>query len=419
MLPVFYAPVDQGPPAQVTQAPAPNYEQQFEQARNAANHGQPAMAVELYTNLLAASPANVDVLYGRGLAYSRMQQWDEAEKDFIAATDAAPGYADVWLSLAGMYERTGCPAKAVAAYDRVIALRSNDPAPYVARAKAYRDAGQPGLARADLDQAAELNGDRQAIAAARASLQPEAAVPALAALAAPGAVAPAGFDWQASLSGASTRVDPLGQRWADQAFAVRRYWERGSLAFETLRTHRFSNHDTAWALDGYANLWRGAYANVRYQQAPQQRLFPHRAWRAELYQDVGGGWELSASGDTMLFASRADIYGVGIGKYIGNYYLLLRHTNVLTAASHGTGDRLLGRYYYRGDGDSYVELAHSRGRSDDTLSLVGGRTHSGGTTINWVHYVTPHWGAKLGASYARESGGGREKGISVALYRRW
>jgi YaiO family outer membrane protein len=416
MLPVFYAPVDQAPPAQRAPAPATSYEQQFEQARNYANHGQPAMAVEMYSKLLAAAPGNADLLYGRGLAYSRLHQWDAAERDYVAAANAAPAYADVWASLADVYVWTGRPAQAVAAYGKLIALKPQDPAPYVARAKAYRDAGQPGLARADLDQAAELNGDRQAIAEARASLQPQAPVPALAA---PGAVAPAGFDWQASLSGTSTRVDPRGQRWADQAFAVRRYWAQGSLAFETLRTHRFGNHDTAWALDGYANLWRGAYANVRYQQAPQQRLFPHRAWRAELYQDVGGGWELSASGDTMLFGSRADIYGVGIGKYIGNYYLLLRHTNVLTAASHGTGDRLLGRYYYRGDGDSYVELARSRGRSDDTLSLVGGRTHSGGTTVNWVHYMTPHWGAKLGASYARESGGGREKGISVALYRRW
>lgn len=416
MLPVFYAPVDQAPPAPSAAAPAAGFEQQFEQARNYANQGQPAMAVGIYTKLLAATPDNADVLYGRGLAYSRMRQWEAAERDYVAALNAAPGYADVWASLADVYVWSGRPAQAVAAYGKLIALKPQDPAPYVARARAYREAGQAGPARADLDKAAELNGDRQAIAKARASLQPQAPVPALAA---PGAVAPAGFDWQASLSGGSTRVDPLGQRWADQAFAVRRYWERGSLGVETLRTHRFDRHDTAWALDGYANLWRGAYANVRYQQAPQQRLFPHRAWRAELYQGVGDGWELSASSDTMLFASRADIYGLGIGKYIGNYYLLLRHTNVLTAASHGTGDRLLGRYYYRGDGDSYVELAQSRGRSDDTLSLVGGRTHSGGTTVSWVYYVTPHWGAKLGASYVRESGGGREKGVSAALYRRW
>lgn len=416
MLPVFYAPVDQAPPAQAAVAPAVSYEQQFEQARNAANNGQPAMAVEIYTRLLAASPNNVDVLYGRGLAYSRMQQWESAEKDMLAATNAAPAYTDVWSSLADIYMWTDRPAKAVAVYDRLIAQKPTDAALYVARAKAYRDASQPGPARADLDKAAELNGDRQAIADVRDSMQPK--ITALA-LAAPGAVAPAGFDWQASLSGSATRVDPRDQRWADQTFAVRRYWERGSLAFETLRVHRFDDHDVAWALDGYANLWSGAYANVRYQQAPQQRLFPHRSWRAEVYQSVGSGWELSASNDTMLFASRVDIYGVGIGKYVGNYYLLLRHTNVLTATSHGTGDRLLGRYYYRGDGDSYVELARSRGRSDDTLSLVGGRTHSGATGINWVHYVTPRWGFKLGASYSRESTGGKEKGVSAALYRRW
>lgn len=416
MLPVFYAPVDQAPPAQVAQAPAISYEQQFEQARNAANSGQPAMAVELYSKLLATSPNNVDVLYGRGLAYSRLQKWAEAEKDFTAAAANAPTYTDVWLSLADLYMWTERPAKAIAAYDKAIALKPDDAALYVARARAYRDASQPGPARADLDKAAQLNGDKQAIAAVRESMQPK--ISALA-LAAPGAVAPAGFDWQASLSGGVTKVEPRDQRWADQTFALRRYWDRGSLAFETLRVHRFDDHDYAWALDGYVNLWNGAYANLRYQQAPQQRLFPHRAWRAEVWQSVGGGWEVSGSVDTMLFASRVDIYGVGIGKYLGNFYLLLRHTNVLTASSHGNGDRLLGRYYYRGDGDSYVELARSRGRSDDTLSLLGGRTQSGATSINWVHYITPRWGVKLGASYSRESTGGKEKGASAALYRRW
>ncbi|GAB2857041.1 hypothetical protein GCM10027277_26810 [Pseudoduganella ginsengisoli] len=411
MLPVLYAPLY----APVEQAPpAVNYEQQFEQARQAANNGQPGMAAAIYTTLLAASPNNVDVLYGRGLAYSRMKQWDEAEKDFLAATAAAPAYADVWASLADVYIWTDRPAKAIAVYDRLIAMKPDDAALYVARARAYRDASQPGPARADLDKAAELKGDQQAIAAVRAAMQPAAL-----ALAAPGAVAPAGFDWQASLSGSITKVDPRSQRWADQTLAVRRYWERGSLAFETLRAHRFDDHDMAWALDGYVNLWNGAYANVRYQQAPQQRLFPHRSWRAEVWQSVGNGWEVSASNDTMLFASHVDIYGLGIAKYVGNYYLLLRHTAVLTDTSHGTGDRLLGRYYYRGDGDSYVELARSRGRSDDTLSLVGGRTHSGAASVNWVHYVTPRWGFKLGASYSKESGGGKEQGVSAALYRRW
>lgn len=416
MLPVFYAPVEQAPSAQVAPASAAGYEQQFEQARKAANNGQPAMAVEIYSALLATSPNNVDVLYGRGLAYSRMKQWEEAEKDFLAATAAAPDYADVWSSLADIYMWTDRPAKAVAVYDRLIAKKPNDAALYLARAKAYRDASQPGPARADIAQAVNLGGDPQAIAALRESMQP--AVTALA-LAAPGAVAPAGFDWQASLSGSVTRVDPGSRHWNDQTLSVRRYWDRGSLAFETLRAHRFDEHDYAWALDGYANLWSGAYANVRYQQAPAQRLFPHRSWRAEVYQSVGGGWELSASDDTLLFDTRVDIYGLGIGKYVGNFYLLLRHTAILTATSHGKGDRLLGRYYYRGDGDSYVELAHSSGRSDDTLSLVGGRTHSGASSVNWVHYVTPRWGFKLGASYSRESTGGTEKGVSAALYRRW
>ena len=81
---------------------------------------------------------------------------------------------------------------------------------------------------------------------------------------------------------------------------------------------------------------------------------------------------------------------------------------------------MLGRYYYRGDADSYLELAVNRGRSDDPLSLAGGRSRSGGGSVNLVHYFSRDWGGRVGAAFSRDSGGSaRERSLTFAIHRRW
>jgi len=370
----------QTPPAQVAavQENAPSFDQQYEQARGFANAGQHELALKLYSGLLARSPGNVDVLLGRGIVYTRMQRWQEAESDLRAAATAAPNYADVWSALSNMYRWSDQPAKASEAYERLVALRPEE---------------------------------RQPIEPVVLAVQSR--------IANPEAAAPAGYSWAASLSGSWTDPARFDERWHDQTFAVRHYGEHGSLAFETLRAHRFDRHDYAWALDGYVDLWKGSYANVRYQHSATARLFPGNSGRVEVFQSLGGGWEASLSDDVLNFAGRVNIYGASIAKYIGNFYVLLRHQAIISDDSHSNGQRALVRYYYRGDADSYVEVAGSRGRSDDPLSLIGGQTRSGGGSISVVHYFTPQWGLKLGANKSRQTGQGSERGVSASLYRRW
>jgi YaiO family outer membrane protein len=201
--------------------------------------------------------------------------------------------------------------------------------------------------------------------------------------------------------------------------AVRRYARAGSLAFETLRAHRFGRHDTAWALDAYANLWRGAYANLRYQRGSAARLFPGNAGRVEVYQAFGDGWEASVSDDVLGFATRVNIYGATLARYTGDFYLQWRHQRIVARGAGGGGERLLGRWYYLGDADSYVEASVSGGRSDDPLTLVGGQSHTGGGSAAWVRYWTPRWGTRLADMFTRATGAGSERGLSFSLYRRW
>jgi YaiO family outer membrane protein len=419
----------QEPPAiQAAASPAASYDEQYARARSLAANGQPELALAAWNALLARSPGNADVLLGRGQSYARLKRYAEAEADLRTAATAAPAYADVWAALGDIYSWSGRPALAIDAYTHVIALQPNDPAHRIARAAAYRDSGDAAKARADLDAAAALGGDAQRIAAvAPPAAQPTAPAP-LAAVSAssaprtatPEAQAPAGYTWAAGASASATRVSLRDQRWYEQNLSVRRYFARGSLGVEALRADRFGRHDLAWALDGYASLWDGAYANLRYQHAPDERLFPRYSWRAELFQAVGAGWELAASDDRLQFgAAGTDIYGVAVARYVGDFYIRLRHTRIVAPDGHSNGDRLVVRYYYRGDGDNYVEGAASRGRSDDTLALSGGRLVSDNASLAYVRYLSPRWGVKLGLSYARDAATGAERGLSAGLTMRW
>jgi YaiO family outer membrane protein len=401
------------PPSVTATAPAAatiGFDDAYARARDLANGGQPELALVAYDALLARAPGNVDVLLGRGTVHARLAHWQEAERDLRAAAAAAPTYADVWSALGNMYAWSDRPEQAADAYSRLIALQPNDPAPYVARGRALRALGRAAEARADLGRARALGGSGDAFDALADALQPRAGNP--------DATIAAGYTWAASLSAGWTDVGD-GPRWNDQTASVRHYTQGGSLAFETLRAHRFGQHDYAWALDGYANLWPGAYANLRYQRGAAARLFPANAGRAELYQSLGNGWEASVSDDVLGFASRVNIYGVSIAKYTGDWYVQLRHQNIVAAGSHGTGERLLARWYYAGDADTYAEATVNSGRSDDPLSLVGGRSRSGGGSVTWVRYWTPAWGTRAGVSFSRAGAADDQRGLTVALYRRW
>ena len=372
------------PTAQVQAASPASFDEQYEQARALANAGQPGLALAAYNALLAQSPGNADVLLGRGIVHTRMEHWNEAEADLEAAARASPAYADVWLALGNL----------------------------------HRLQGRPDAARLDLEKARALGATGAELEAAFAALQPRAAPHALPRAANPEAVRAAGYTWAASLSGSWTDVGS-SPRWNDQAASVRHYMKGGSIGFETLRAHRFGQSGHAWALDAYADLWNGAYANIRYQRAPAARLFPANSGRVEIYQSLGSGWEASLADDVLGFDSRVNIYGVGLGKYVGNWYVQLRHQNIVSQGSHSNGQRLLARYYYAGDADSYLEATANSGRSDDPLSLSGGRARSGGGSVTWVRYWSGNWGSKVGASFSRGENDSRERGLSVGLYRRW
>lgn len=253
-----------------------------------------------------------------------------------------------------------------------------------------------------------------------------------AALAAPAAVAqetkPAAATqpvrWTAEASAGATDAGAAGD-WRDGGLALRRRSAAGSIGLEWLWASRFDRTDRAAAIDAWVNFSPRTYANLRYQDAlGDGELFPERAWRAEAFHVLDGGWEVSAGYDRLEFASDTlGIAGIGFGRYWGNFYARARVARGSgTASADSTSARAMLRWYYAGNGDEYLEVAGGSGRSADELSQLGGeaRFRSDSASVAWLGSLGPDWSLRLGASYADDRGAGRiERGVSAAIQRHW
>lgn len=385
---------------------------QLREVQQMATSGQRPQALERYTALLAEHPGNGDLLLARGRTYAWDGQYAAAEADLQTVVRNSPDYADAWSALGDMYRWSDRPQQAADAYGRWVALQPQDPAARIARGRALRDAGQRAAAREDFDAAAGLGADPAEVASLQQSLLPRMANPDVTNV--------AGYRWGASAGWDHTRFSGGRESWNDADLSLRRYFERGSLGLEMLRADHFGSSDIAWALDGYAPLWSRAYANLRYQQGPSSGVLPKQAWRAEVFQGVGDGWELSASVDHLRFSGDTEFYGVGVGRYVGNWYGRYKLQHVPGVGNGSWSHRVMLRNYYKGDADDYLEVSVSSGRSTD-MDRFGTvvRDSNAAVSVAWKHYVAPNWGFKLGAGYADDDGGYSEQRVSFALYTRW
>jgi YaiO family outer membrane protein len=391
-----------------------SYDAKYKLARVFSFTSRRADAIRLYSELLETRPANSDLLLGRGRVYAWEGRWKEAEADLTAVTAQSPGYADAWSALGDMHVWSDRPAEAVAAYSRWIEVAPEDPRAYIARAKVYRSLGQYDAAQADFEKArtkgaspAEIDAYHQSLIVRRANQE---------------AVVPEEFRWSAGLSYGGSGFGPSRGEWRDHSASVRRRFPRGSLAVEYLGAERFDDYDYAFALDAYVDLWNRSYANLRYQYSPDHALYPDNSYRAEIYQGVGKGWEISGSHDHMNFGdNNVDMYGAGVGKYVGNYYLRWRALFIPSTAKLGVSHRALMRYYYGGNADDYFELngGFSRGGEfvRNTTVVATTRSTSVGGAIQ--KYLSPRWGFKISGGYSDDENSFVERSISAGVYTRW
>jgi protein O-GlcNAc transferase len=141
---------------------APEIDDLFTEAMAAHRAGQLAEAEALYARILAANPAHFDARHLSGVA--AMQRGDlNGAVALIGAAVAAdpenPAYADAYNNLAVALKALGRKKEAVAAYDRVIALRPSHTDALYNRGNLKKDMAQGNAALADYDAVLALTPD--------------------------------------------------------------------------------------------------------------------------------------------------------------------------------------------------------------------------------------------------------------------
>ncbi|MBP6320471.1 MAG: tetratricopeptide repeat protein [Rubrivivax sp.] len=88
--------------------------------------GKIAEAVPYLESLTKSAPANAEVLYNLGIAYSELGQYDEAIIRLKRAVQLDPGHAHAWVGIGTAYHRMRRPEQALEAFERAVEANPDD-----------------------------------------------------------------------------------------------------------------------------------------------------------------------------------------------------------------------------------------------------------------------------------------------------
>lgn len=318
-----------------------NYEARIGLARALAFADSLPAAIAAYDTLLARFPQDVDGRLGRGRAVGWAGRYAEAEADLLWVVRTVPTYGDAWSALGDLYLWTARTAEAVESYSRWAVLDPASPAPLLARAKAWRAARRFPLARKDLLVASERGAEDREVSVLLRSLDRVAS----------------DSPWELGLSLGREEGAPAAKIQVGRTFAG------GSLAVEGRRIRRRGQGDGSVALDGYLDLWRRGYGNLRTQLSGEGGDLPRLDLSAELFQGLARGWEVSASGRRLEFAGTgASIFAVGVSRSVGSWFLRTRSLLAPSQGRLGLSQAFACRRYL-GRVDDYLEAGGAVGRA--------------------------------------------------------
>ena len=345
----------------------------------AANQWDAAEAV--YCELLNTNHDNHDVRLLRGTLYGWMKRYDDAESDLRRVVDAVPDYADAWSALGNIYLWSKQYQAAVESYSRWAALNPDSYEPLTARAKAYAAMGDAQQANADVLAAQERGASEEDAQAALDQIAIER-------------------KWQAALRYAFDSLSGPRSDWHQYALEVQREFDAGAITLQGTRYHRYGQEDESLKLDGYLDLWDGAYGNLSFQIAGDVDFLPQTDIRVEVFQSVFETWEVSAYYRRMNFATDdIDIFGAGLGKYIGPLYVRAVESFTTTGNHILATTSLSARYYF--NDDSFLEA--SGGVGEEVIAIAAGPVlQTVDTTFFEVraqHYFTGQLGVYIGYTY--------------------
>ncbi len=338
-------------------------------------------ADKIYSSILNENEANHDVRLLRGILYGWMKRYDAGESDLRMVVDAVPNYADAWAALGNIYRWTGQYEAAIEAYSQWAVLDPGSYQPYAARARAYAAQGDGDQAKAELLAAQERGVPQEDAQTIFDQIQIERR-------------------WQAAVRYAFDSLTGPRSDWHQYSLEVMREFDQGSITLQGSRYHRYDQEDEAFKLDGYLDLWQGAYGNLSFQVADDVDFLPQTDIRVELFQALFDSWEVSANYRRMNFATDdVDIFGMSVGKSIGPFYLRASESLTTSGSSLLNTTALTARYYFTDD--SFVEA--SGGVGEEVIAVSAGPVLASVDTaffeVRALHYFNEQFGVYVGYTY--------------------
>lgn len=369
-------------------------------------NGQPEPALRAYERALRIDRSDPAARVGRARACAHARKYAEAVADLERLTADRPDDPEGWRALGDVRFWMGAPGQAEQAYTRLVSLAPGDLEAQEALSRARR---------------ARIDAEVAAVSKAQEFRQIERGIDA--------PTAPA-FPWEIRAGAALTEFRethedrPERSDWIEYRASVRRSWGPGSLALEAIRTRRFDLWDDAFAIDGYVPLWSRAYANLRFQWAPDPDVLPESDMLVEPFQGFGDGWEASVFYRHMDFPEeKVDLYGGSLAKYLGRWYFRDRLTLTPAMGSTQASNAVAVRRYY-GDAGSHVEIEGGAGETLVTLGPAGPdqvvehRTSRFATIKVWQNLV-PRVGVILTLSYQDDEEAPIGRGAALEVVTRW
>ncbi len=230
--------------------------------------------------------------------------------------------------------------------------------------------------------------------------------------------------WSATAEVAVETFDsqlPAWSDWVRWGAGLERRFDGGALLVEGFRSRRFGEWDAGAVGEAYVELGSRTYLHARGQVVPDALALPTSDVRLELFQGVGDGWEVSASGRRMAVRSEDIwVYGASTAKYLGSWYLRGR-----ADVSSSTGGEALyvtgaARRYLTGV-EGLVELSAGTGRevADVAAGPVVDLRDGSSVALRLEAFPRHALGLGAGVSWATLDGVPDRIGGRLGLIYRW
>jgi len=299
-------------------------------ARAAASAGDRPAGLALLESHLAGSPRDVDARLVYGLILSWEGRYDQARQALQDVLAQSPDYLDARVALMNVEWWSG----------RLTEARE------LVRAVLSRDAGntQARHVQQRLD----------------ARTRP----------------------WSMGVSYSHDTFNDQRESWQESAISVGRETPIGSLLVRGSQADRFGLTDQQVDVEFYPTFRAGTYAFVGVGIGADKILYPENRVSVDLYQALGGGFELSGGYRRLAFAEVTHIYLATLTKYAGDW--------MLTGKAFLVPDARLGdawsyhgnlRRYFGAAGTSFIGAGYSHGFSREEPRGTGDLIRVNGDTV--------------------------------------